>query len=386
MKKSYLITILTITLIIIVILLVGCGGPVKENKNQSNNSTQTVAGDEVTNQEDQVTDLESVNSDPGNEKLILQNSEDKKIQYFSPFTGMPIKEMLMEKAVMVSIENAPQAIPQSGLESASIIYEFLVEGGITRFLALYWGDLPDKVGPVRSLRPYLISTALEYNALLLHAGASPAGFEMLEETRIEHLDQIYNGRYYWRSIDREPPHNLYTGSQKIEPYLDKLTGQEYNSRFTFQNVSFINPNDKKADYLIINYWGGTRVIYRFVPGENTYKRFYSLTEKPHLTDQGQQLQARNIIVQYVTIRVVDEVGRLEMELSGRGEALIFRDGIVIEGFWENNGEGWTGFYDDIGQEISLNPGQTWIEVVPTTVNVQYGSEANGVKENRNSDS
>ncbi len=383
MKKSYLITILIISMIF-ALLLVGCGGPSKKD-GQSQNGVQPVTRDEANSKEEQ-----SISEKPDyetfNDKdLISEKMGNETIQYFSPFTGMPIEELLREKAVMICVENAPRAIPQSGLESASIIYEFLVEGGITRFLALYWGDLPEKVGPIRSLRPYLIKTAQDYNALLLHVGASPSGFEMLEKDNIDHLDQIYKGHYYWRSIDREPPHNLYTGNQKIRPFLDRMTGQEYNSRFTFQHVSYVNPNDKKVDYLIIKYWGGTRISYRYIPGENLYKRYYSITEKPHLTDQGTQLQARNIIIQYVKTSVIDDVGRLEMELTGRGEALILRDGIIIEGFWENNGEGWTMFYNDDGQEIRLNPGQTWIEVVPTTVNVEYGSELNGIKENQGSE-
>ena len=231
---------------------------------------------------------------------------------------------------MVIIENSPYSRPQSGLEEASIVYEFLVEGGITRFLALYWDKIPEKIGPVRSARPYFIEIAREYDALLLHAGASPEGFAILAEGQVAHLDQIYNGQYYWRSSDRRAPHNLYTGSKRIERYLDQMIGQEYSERFDFQPVSFIKPTDEKADFIRIPYWGGTYIIYRYNKEENLYYRYYGFMETPHLLDNNKQITANNIIIQYTNTRAVDAEGRLEIELEGSGAALMFKDGVVIE--------------------------------------------------------
>ncbi len=291
-------------------------------------------------------------------------------EYFSPFTGEPIDRPLFARAIMVSIENSPQAIPQSGLEDAAIIYEFLVEGGITRFLALYWPDLPARLGPIRSLRPYQIKLAEEYNALLLHAGASPEGFNLLAQNSVEHLDQIFRGSYYWRSSDRNPPHNLYTGDFKINSYLERITGVEYNSRFSFQQVSFIKTDAPRRKKIEINYWGGYRVIYDFNEAENLYYRYLYNIGIPH-SSGGEQLTARNIIVQYVSTRVIDDLGRLKMELEGEGKALIFRDGIVINGSWKKAGNQWTIFYDEEGKEVQLNSGQTWIQIVPENASVIY---------------
>lgn len=291
--------------------------------------------------------------------------------YYSPFTGEPVDEFYIRKALMVIIENSPQARPQSGLEEASIIYEFLVEGGITRFLALYWDRIPDKIGPVRSARPYLIETASEYDALLLHAGASPEGFAMLARGQLAHLDQIFNGQYYWRSSDRRAPHNLYTGSKRIERYLDQLIGQEYNDRFDFQRVSFVRPDDKKADFIKIPYWGGTTVLYRYNREENLYYRYYGFMETPHFLDNNIQLTAKNIIIQYVGTRVLDEEGRLEMELGGSGKVLFFKDGIVVEGYWKKDGDSFTQYYNQQGEKLTFNPGQTWIHIVPSSIEVLY---------------
>lgn len=312
-------------------------------------------------------DIEDVQSERDNSVVM----GDEQIAYLSPFTGQPIEEIKRERAIMVSIENASHARPQSGLEYADIVYEFLVEGGITRFLALYWGEIPDKIGPVRSLRPYLIRTSQDYHALLLHAGASPAGFALLEQKNVFHLDQIYHGSYYWRSSDRKAPHNLYTGGDIVNPYLRNITGQKYTPRFIFQSVSLINPDQIKANKIRIKYWGNNRLLYKYDEDRNIYLRYYSKYNIPHMTDAAERLKSRNIIVQYVKTEVIDEQGRLKMELEGRNKALVFKDGIVINGYWEKNNDEWARYYDETGNEIELNPGKTWIEIVPLSCGIEY---------------
>lgn len=305
------------------------------------------------------------------EQLTTVNEQEAFSEFFSPFTGLPINKLILDRVVMVSIGNSIMARPQEGLAEAELVYEFLVEGGVTRLLALYWGDIPDKIGPVRSVRPYIIETALEFDALLLHAGACPAGFELLERRQAEHLDQIFNSRYYWRSNERKPPYNLYTGNYKFSPYLKKLTGQEYKTRFPFQRISFINANDLKANKIKINYWGNYRVYYRYDPDKNIYYRYISDQEQPHYDGNGSQLNTRNLIVQYAATRVIDSVGRLSIDLNSTGKALIFKDGIVKGGYWEKPADDWTKFYGQDGQEIRLNPGKTWIQVVPDSTKVDF---------------
>jgi len=304
------------------------------------------------------------------EDALVVNSKPKNI-YYSPFTGQAVDERLLRKVLIVVIENSPAARPQSGLEEASIVYEVLVEGGITRFLALYWDNIPEKIGPIRSARPYMIDIAKGYNGLLLHAGASPEGFSMLAEGDIEHLDQIYRSRYYWRSNDRRAPHNLYTGSNRIKDYLNGLIGQEYQPRFSFSQVSFIKPQDQHADIIKIPYWGGTMVTYKYNSLENQYYRYSGAREIPHLLDNNKQITANNIVVQHTRTKQIDDVGRLSIELDNRGSAFVFTDGRVIEGFWEKKSDNLTKFYNNQGERIELNPGQTWIELVPDSIEIEF---------------
>lgn len=303
------------------------------------------------------------------EEQTADSSEEDVI--LSKFDYLPVNEKTLHRAMMVSVENTPKARPQSGICKAPIVYEFLVEGGITRFLALYRSEIPDKIGPIRSVRPYMIDIAKEYNALLLHAGASPEGFEILENTDYTNLDQIYNGKYYWRSKQRPNPHNLYTGEYRINEHLNNMLGVEYENRFNFEEIMIISNTKSKAKKININYWGDYKVIYKYSPKENAYYRYLGDLDTPHFCENNTQITVKNIIVQFVKTSVKDDAGRLSMDLEGSNEALYFRNGVVSEGYWEKEGENMTRFYNDNDNEITVNPGNTWIQIVPTNTKITY---------------
>ncbi|MCF8000310.1 MAG: DUF3048 domain-containing protein [Halanaerobiales bacterium] len=315
------------------------------------------------------TEEKDASDEETSDEVISESSSEDVV--LSKFDYLPIKDKTLHRATMVSIENTPKARPQSGICKAPIVYEFLVEGGITRFLALYRAEIPDKIGPIRSVRPYMIEIAQEYNALLLHAGASPEGFEILENIDYPNLDQIYNGKYYWRSQQKPTPHNLYTGEYRINDYLDNMLGVEYDNRFNFEEIMIISNAKSKAEKININYWGSYNVIYRYSPEENTYYRYLGNLDNPHFCEDNTQITVKNIIVQFVKTSVKDEAGRLTMELEGSNKALYFRNGVVSEGYWEKEGQNLTKFYNENDEEITVNPGNTWIQIVPTNTKITY---------------
>ncbi|MFW6022754.1 MAG: DUF3048 domain-containing protein [Halanaerobiaceae bacterium] len=387
MKKAI---IIILSILIITFIFYGCSDPDRENSVEESEVNSNKAN---TDTQDIDEESEIANNNMGengergeiyNEDADNQSKSETEELFYSPFSGEVVDELHLRKAVIAVIENSEASRPQSGLDDASIVYEVLVEGGITRFLALFWDDIPEKIGPIRSARPYQINIAEEYNALLLHAGASPEGFEMLSENTVEHLDQIYQSRYYWRS-DRKAPHNLYTGQQKISSYLDKILGQEYNDRFEFKHVSLVKSNDIIVDEIRIPFWGNNTVIYKYHNDKNQYFRYYGEFETPHMLAEKEQIHSDNLIIQYVKTRQVDNVGRLSMSLTGRGAAVIFRDGIIIKGYWQKDENSITNFYNEQGKEVKLNPGQTWIVVVPDTIKIAYSSIKKDVSESETSE-
>ncbi len=287
----------------------------------------------------------------------------------SPFTGLGVDDIYYRRAVSVSIENSPAARPQSGLDKAEIVYEFMLEGGITRFLAIFWPQVPEKIGPIRSARPALIETSKFYDALFLHAGASPRGFALLAVNDVFHLDQLYKSQYFWRSSKRSAPHNLYSGREPLKNYLEKLSEKEYQEQFNFLTASIIS-DFKKAENITIDYWGSYSVIYKYDSLDNNYLRFLNDESTPHLLESDEQLKAKNVIVQYVKTSTIDDVGRQEIDLKSGGQMELFRDGIVIKGKWERR-SGKIVYLDSADNEIEINPGQTWIQVVPDGTDINY---------------
>ena len=293
-------------------------------------------------------------------------------RYFSPFSGLPLnEEQMVRKPIIATIENSPQSRPQSGLAEADLIYEFPVEGGITRFLALYHSRYPRRAGPIRSARPYLLQTALQYRALYLHIGASPRGFELLEEIDLNNLDQLgaYGRHYYWRSLERSAPYNLYTDPSRLSLLYEERNLLNKESYFSFQHLSIIlEEEQEQCHQLVIPYWGGYKVEYQYQPEAGNYLRL--MDGEPHQTEQGQRLKPENILVKFARVAPYDDQGRLQIDLLSSGPLLLFRDGMVFEGQWIREGEE-TNYYDREGEELLLNAGQSFIQVVPLSTQVEY---------------
>jgi len=283
--------------------------------------------------------------------------------------------------VAVMIENMVSSRPPSYLSQANVVYEALVEGGITRFMALFSGQMVTipEMGPVRSARPYYLDWALEYGALYVHVGGSPQAFADIRTYEVFDLNQFFNAQYFWRSDDRQAPHNLYTSGEKMAFALRDLEAGAEGSftpwKFKKDEALVQRPTVEKnitIDFSSVNY----KVEYKYDRTENDYVRYQaeqihrdkSVSEED---EEGTEIRAKNIIVQKVKTSLIDE-GRLAMEVVGEGEALVFLDGTVITGTWKKDAkDSRTIFYASDGEEIEFNAGTTWIEVVPTDRDIIY---------------
>jgi hypothetical protein len=276
--------------------------------------------------------------------------------------------------VAVQIENLITVRPQAGLSSANLVYEALAEGGITRFLAIFAsGDHIEKIGPVRSARPYYLDWLSEFNALYAHCGGSPEALADIGTYNIFSINQIGGDQgYYWRDNTRPAPHNLYTSSELLARALrDREIDKEgdYDSWLFKDEASLSARSDEQTitiDFSIYSY----EVEYVYDRDKNVYKR--NQAGEAHLDElTDQQIAPKNVVIQYVKTRLADET-RLSMETIGEGDALVFQDGQVIEARWEKSSRtSRTVFYDLNDKEIRLNAGSTWVEVVPIDRTVEY---------------
>ena len=272
--------------------------------------------------------------------------------------------------VGVMVENSSDAWPLAGLSSASVVYEAPAEGDIPRFLAIYpAASAVLKVGPVRSARPYYVDWIREYGrALYLHVGGSPHALEMLSSGK-EVLDwnQFFHGASFWRSTDRGAPHNVYTSSQLWQKALADvgISARQTWTGWTFGEIP--SCQSACASHVTVSFLPPTYTVHwRYASSTNDYTRFQG--KKRQLDDDTKGILANTVIIQRVTAKVIDDIGRKEVQTYGQGEALIFQSGDMITGTWKKDGQtGRTRWLDANGLDIPLQAGHIWVEVVP-----QYG--------------
>ncbi len=295
----------------------------------------------------------------------------------SVLNGAPMdRDVGKGQALAVIVENyTPIRSTQEGIEEAAIVYEVPAEGGITRFLALYDGRPVEVIGPVRSARPYLISWASEVRAALAHVGGSPAALANLQGNfRLFNIDEFADYVTIWRNNEYLAPHNAFTSTANIYKRLNK---KNYYKPVKTPRFSFKDPDETSGDIQTITIdfsIAPYAVKYTYDDATHTYVR-YNGGRRHH------NLAPTNVVVQFVDTQVLDDIGRLRIQTHGTGNALVFRDGKVIEGTWEKDAsinspdqpmeQSWTKFFDENGDEIALSRGQIWIAVVPNGRPVNY---------------
>jgi hypothetical protein len=281
----------------------------------------------------------------------------------------------------VMIENLPEARPHFGLDQADVVYDALAEGGISRFMALYLTREADAIGPVRSTRHYFVYIAAEYNATLVHVGASPIGYAALGATRIRNVNESWGDPGLWRSARRYAPHNAFTSTLDARAAAD---AKAEGGAGTWGPLELKDPADRmpgpSAPLVRVRYppLGWYSVSYAYDASTNRYLRH--MDGEPHVdAGSGTHLAASAVIVQVVPDEVIDREGRLDLAQTGEGRAYYFQDGTTIEGYWTKADFGSrTQFWDTAGNRVRFNAdGTTWIQIVPPEAVVQVVGEREG---------
>jgi hypothetical protein len=309
----------------------------------------------------------------GKDLLRYKYKKVEKKNYYCPLCDVKVNEEVKKRVLSVKIENSPKARPQSGLDKACVVYEFLTEGGITRFNAFYLCEEASKVGPVRSARFPDLILLKQYSALFAHCGGSAPVLKSLRSGKgYLDLDQMRYESAYWRVSSRRRPHNLYTSTYKLRELAGKLGYEKEESFAPLFSFKEDNPlTTPTVTYISIPYspWSNARFVYD--SKENRYLRY--IGKKPHLdAESGKQLWAKNVIVFFTTMRATgfrDSHGSrvVDFKLTGEGEAWFFIDGGFVKGKWEGDESKPPRFFDEGGNEIKFNRGSIWIEVVPTRI-------------------
>ncbi len=272
-------------------------------------------------------------------------------------------------AFAIAIDGHAEARPTAGLARANLVFDVPVEGGITRYLAVYDASTTaDQIGPVRSARPYCVELVEGLGAVYGHVGGSPEALEDIKKMpSFRDLNEYSNGQYYWRSTDRSAPHNAYTRMDQLnEAFAAKkwsvgsITPWQYKDDDTEDGAASTTPRGT-SDGPSLAYGADYAVSWSYDRPNDQYTRHVG--GKKQRDADGSYIIAKNIVVVAMPATVIDDKGRLNMPTTGRGKARLFRDGHVSDAVWRRHpGEGLT-FESIDGADLFFDRGITWLEIV-----------------------
>lgn len=301
----------------------------------------------------------------------------------NPLTGekMESAEVLDRIPIAIKVSNSPEVRPQSGLNSADLVFEHFAEGNITRFTTVFYGKEPTQVGSVRSGRLIDLEIPAMYGALFGYSGSS-AGVK--ERIRNSDLFPTYIaapdfgvGQPYFYRVPQEGKafeHTLFTNPTVLRQLADE---RGINKRPEFPRLMAFSETPIEGgtpiSYFEVNYLkGACTAEWTYDATIGRWKRATAgVAQTDYLT--GEPLTTANVIIVYAnhieTDILEDTWGgghqSIQIQIWGTGPALIFRDGVMQNGYWERlERNHMLTFWVSEGHPIPLKPGNTWFQMVP----------------------
>lgn len=274
----------------------------------------------------------------------------------------------MSAPALVQVENFSGARPQSGLGAADVVYEYLTEGGITRFSVIYLRPPPGRVGPIRSARLVTITLTQLYGAVLLYSGASQYVEQRVQQSGIPHFNENDAGGALFRIGDRAIPHNLYTDAT----HMTQLLARAHAASVTWQlwARSATSSGGKVVHSFMVPESFAEQPVWTFSAASKGYTRAEPDTGSFIDADTGQPVVAGTVIVQQVNVSVAPEVEDVsgahgvEQDVTTGGPAQVFSGGQEFDATWSQPASGPPRYTLAGGAPAPIAPGLVWIELVP----------------------
>lgn len=283
----------------------------------------------------------------------------------------------------IMVDDNSIARPQSGISSASIVYQAYADGGEDRYMFVFQEGTAKDIGPVRSARPYFVYWAAEYKALLGHYGGDANSLQRVIPAMANNIyneDALNGGLCPFRRITtRQAPHNAYTTSANL---ISCLPARKYPT--TYQSLPTRpfrddTPADQRpaAQSILIPYRTyPTGIGYKYDPTTDSYLRLIDGTPEVDPAN-GNQVFASTVVVLYQPYgndpNAMDEASRPYVFNEGSGKATVFMEGVAITATWKKTSHtALTRLYDSSGNEIPLVRGEIFMQSIPpgTTVTVK----------------
>lgn len=292
---------------------------------------------------------------------------------YNELTGEWSADFVSKRPVAVMINNLQEALPSSSTKKADIIYECMVEGGITRIMPIFSNyDGLEKIGSVRSARHYYINIANEYNAIYVHYGQSKPAESMLNKGAIDNINGLYYDAGFYRDNSRVAPHNAYTTSDRVKEGIEHFKYKtEYSEKH--QKVLSFNEEEKelengeKASTVHVSFSNYSKPYFIYNEETKLYDRYEY--NAPQIDDQEEEgsniLNFKNIIIQISSYSCINPDNDLqELVQVGEGKGYYCTDGKAVPIKWSKSSKkSKTKYTTEDGKDLLLNPGKTWISII-----------------------
>lgn len=299
-----------------------------------------------------------------------------------------------DRPIAVMIDNHSGAWPQANLNKAYLVYEIIVEGGETRLMALFKGEKPDKIGPVRSSRHYFLDYALENDAIYVHYGWSPQAENDIKKLGVNNINGISeSSSSFWRVKDKSSPHNVLTSAKKIieiaqrngykttstQKSVLKYVADEFtlNNKYANENngtETVTMPNGVvEATSITIPHSKLQTVKYEYNAEAKTYTR-YARGKLQSDYETKNPVTTKNIIIEFCdnyTLTDNENKGRQGLSNIGTYDGYYITNGQAIKIKCTKSARNTQTVYKDLEEnEIEVNDGNTFINICPKDAKVE----------------
>ena len=310
--------------------------------------------------------------DPTPVEPVEQDSEPE-----LPKTVNIVDENSTERPLAVMIDTVIGDAQHAGLQDSYVNYEIIVEGGLTRIMAIYKDKEVGIIGPIRSARDYFVDYALEHDAVYAHFGWSPNAETAIKNLNVKNINGMTDSDPYMRDRNLPSPHNVFSSTKRLRSYFSKKGYEDYSTDwkvFTYSAQEVQLDQQESGNYLDSDLQSASKVSMTYSYSENrsyTYdstNQYYlrSKNGSAHIDRKsGEQLHYKNIIIMKVENKTIDSEGRQQLQTTGTGTGFYITDGNALPITWKKDSRSSkTKYTYGNGSEVILNNGNTFIQIVP----------------------
>ncbi len=295
--------------------------------------------------------------------------------YRHPLNGSAMDAPLTDRPFAVMINNRSVALPHCGVSQADILYEVLVEGSVTRMMAIF-SDIQsvEKLGSIRSIRPYYLDIGTSYGAVLCHAGGSEAAYSRIRNEGLQNIDGV-RGSYSFAVFYRDPnrmtggiEHSLFTTGENLYKCAEEkkypLTVEDYDAGLHFVRDA-VPADGETAESIKIDFtlYKSTELAYDADSGSYTMRQY----DQDYIDgNTGEKVEFSNVLALSVKVAVLDGEGRISVDTTAGGDGWYACGGKWVPITWARDAGDTFRYYNADGSELSLQVGTSYIALVPTT--------------------